>query len=389
MQYMKSLFYISLFTILLCLGSCTDNEEVSEAVKTRAAEFDVEFYQNTDDKTTDDSDNNTSGLNGVLDDYFIDGKSIIIISQRGTSLSIDFNDYKIDSEGNQTENENLYKYVYYSNPSAKWENLYNFQPSGNHALDWDYIGQDRLNGEYALGALYYPIGYKVYNSVEADQSIYDNLLRSNILGAWHRTNTLKTRLRFRFFHLMEAIRVTLLIPAWDSKDNSGFGTDAAKSATLLSVIKEFDIDWSLDNSSETPPNAQYTRNGVEPCDIRMFLESVDNEVKTIKLSEQTPSFPEEKENVRKATFVVLFPPQQPASNGPAMRFILKTMGGQEKSYVWNTNNMYDNTLSSEGGRVNNLILYLPRKDHNAILIKAHILDWIEAESQFTVVPDDI
>ena len=365
--------------MLLWLVGCTDRGEGLESIQTKAVEFDVQFDREPSDASE----------KSVLDDYFIEGRSIILISQRGTSLSIDFNDYKTDGEGNQVPNENLYKYVYYSNPSAGWDNnYYNFQPAGNRALDWAYIEKDRLNGEYALGALYYPVEYNVYNSVEADQSDYDNFLRSNVLGAWHRTNESKTRLRFRFNHLMEAIRVTLLIPDWNPDDNSGFGDNAAESGTLLGVIREFDIDWPLDNSTEFPPNAQYIRrDGVEPCDISMYLESVDNEVKSVNFQEITPSFPDLEEKVRKATFVVLFPPQQPAST--AMRFVLKTMGGMEKNYVWNTGEIYDNTLLSEGGRVNNLTLYLPRKGHNALLIKAHIMDWVDAESEFTVIPDEM
>lgn len=378
---MKGLFrylYIFIAASLLWLDGCINSKDApEEPLQTGAVEFDVEIGQNSD----------PAADNGVLDDYFIEGRSVIIISQRGESLSINFNDYTTDSEGNDIPNENLYKYVYYSNPSADWYNYYNFQPYGNRALDWAYMERNSLNGEYALGALYYPVGYNVYNSVEQDQSSYENILRSNILGAWHRTHETKSRLRFAFYHLMEAIRVQLLIPDWNPEDNSGFGADAVESAAMLGMIKDFSIDWSLDNSTETSPHAQYLREGAEPCDIKMYLESVDNDVETINLHDITASFPDEEESVRTATLVVLFPPQQPATT--AMRFILKTMGGQEKSYVWNTRDMYDNPLRSEGGMVNNLILYLPRKANNAILIKAHVVDWVEAESQFTVIPDDV
>ena len=381
---MKGLFrYLYIFiAAIFAFAGCSEGSESAGPMQKMAVEFDLNFVG------VAESGEGTS-KNGVLDDYFIDGRSVIIISQRGTSLSINFNDYTIDNEGNQTENENLYKYVYYTNTSADWDNYYNFQPYGNRALDWAYMERNSLNGEYALGALYYPVGYNVYNSVEQDQSSYENLLRSNVLGAWHRTYATKTRLRFAFYHLMEAIRVTLLIPDWNPEDNSGFGADAVESAAMLGMIKDFSIDWSLDNSTETSPHAQYLREGVEPCDIIMYPESVDNDVRRVRYNDITSSFPDDEESVRTATFVVLFPPQQPAINAPAMRFILKTMGGQEKSYVWSTNNMYDNPLRSEGGLVNNLTLYLPRKANNAILIKAHILDWVDADSQFTVIPDDV
>lgn len=374
---MKGLFgYITLFTAALVLAGCSDRHEYREPVQSMSAEFDVSFIDAVDDG---------SPTVNKLNDYFIDGRSVIIISQRGTSLSMTFNDTTLDSNGNEIPNENLYKYVYYTNDAATWEAYSNFQPYDGRALNWDYIMKDRWNGEYALGALYYPVEYNVYNSVEQDQSSDENLKRSNILGAWHRTND-KTRLRFRFFHLMEAMRVTLLIPEWDPADNSGFDEDAAVSGSMLGMIKEFDIGWSADLSSEEFPIAQYIQ-GMEPCDITMNLESVDNTPRKIRYNELSDTFPELEDVVRTATFVVLFPPQQPVTNGPAMRFVLKTLGGTQKSYVWSTNNFYG-SLESWGGYVNNLTLYLPRKASNAILIKGHILEWIEADSQITVIPDE-
>lgn len=376
---MKSLFkYIFLFIALLFwLTGCGDGDGVGtpDSFYTRADDIEVELPNNTSD-------------NGVLDDYFIEGKSVILISQSGNSLSINFNESTVNGEGNETPNENLYKYVYYSNPSANWEQLYDFQPYGDRALNWALMEKEALSGEYALGALYYPVEYNVYNSVEQDQSSYENLLRSNVLGAWYRTHETKSRLRFAFFPLMEAIRVTLLIPDWDPTDNSGFGENAVESATMLGMIKDFNIEWNLNNSTEAPPVVQYIRDGVEPCDIIMYPESVDNNVQKVRYDDITSSFPDEEEIVRTATFVVLFPPQQPATT--AMRFILKTMGGMAKSYVWNTSNRYgDKGLESNGGLVNNLTLYLPRKGNDAILIKARILDWVDAESEFTVIPDDL
>ena len=367
---------IAAFLGLVGLAGCERGAEVPEPLPAGTPEIEVTFSRATGDDAPD---------NGVLDDYFMDGRSVILISQRGDHISIDFNDYKTDSEGNTVENENLYKYVYYTNSSADWGNFFNFQPYGNRALDWAKMKENRLNGEYTLGALYYPVEYNIYNSVEADQSRYENVLRSNVLGAWHRTYQDQDRLRFRFWHLLAAFRVTLLIPDWDPEDNSGFGADAAEEAYLLNVRKDFTIDWPM-ASTEASPNAQYVEDS-DPCDIRMYLESVDNDV--ISVGDITTSFPDvADERVRTATFVVLFPPQMLAS--PSMRFVLKTMGGMEKRYVWDAKTqIVDGTLKTDGGKIDNLILYLHRFDNNAILIKAHIMDWIDAESQFTVVPDDM
>ena len=375
---MKGLFkHISLFAAaLFAFAGCSDDREALEPMQKMAAEFDLSFVAQTDEEGNVD--------HGVLEEYFIDGRSVIIISQRANALSLNFNETTTDAEGNEIRNDNLYKYVYYNNPAANWEEYANFQPYGDRALDWEYIGNYGFGGEFSLAALYYPVGYNIYNMVEQDQSSDDNIRRSNVLGAWHKTNVYQDRLKFAFYHIMEAIKVTLLIPVWKAEDNSGFGADAVKRGELLNIANEFDVTWGANLSTEQSPAAEAKG---EPCDIIMHLESVENEPRKIRYNDSTGSFPEDEDEVRTATFVVLFPPQQVGLNGPAMRFVLQTMGEQEKSYVWNTRDM-ENSISSEGGIVHNLILYLPRKASNAILIKSYILDWIEADSQFTVIPDD-
>lgn len=375
-----AIYLYALLTTLLALTGCA-TEDVpgpTGSAESSPVVFDVEFATRAGENVKD----------SPLYDYFIDGRSVIMISQRSNNMSINFNPYTETTENDQTvtvPNKNLYKYVYYTNPSADWEAGFNFQPLNNSsALDWDLIASNGpLNSDYALGALFYPVDYEVFNAVQSDQSSYDDLLRSNVLGAWHRTNELKSRLRFRFFHLMSAARVTILIPDWDPADNSGFGENAAQSAYMLKMKREFSIDWPIQNTEESP--VPQILSDAEPTDIKMYLESVSNEVETVNLSSINSSFPDQEERIRRATFVILFPPQQPTTEGPAMRFFLNTMGGAEKRYVWYSNDFsesfYRNTII-------NLILYLPRTENNAILIKSYIVPWTEAESEFNVYPDD-
>lgn len=373
-HYLKDIL-IAVTLLVFVSASCRNaaDEPHPERQKSPALEIEIESLA--------DNTQSTSPIN----DYFIDGRSIILISQRGDHMSIDFNDYDVspDDPSELVPNTNLYKYVYYSNPEADWNKGFNFMPYGDYELNWTEIEKNPLNGEYSLGALYYPVGYEVYNSIQTDQTTAENLRRSNVLGAWHRTNTPHDRLRFRFYHLMAAVRVTLLIPDWDPSDNSGFGENAASSASMLKVKKDFTIDWPI-ASSEEAPVPQVPENA-DIYDIGMYHEAVSNTVERVNLRELSASLPDLTENVRTSTFVMLLPPQQPTNDGPAMRFTLFTMGGSDRTYVWYAGG---SNLTLTRGSISHLILYIPRSENNAILIKSYIEDWIQADSEFAVIPDN-
>ena len=375
---MGSIKYIlpSLILLLVLSGCVSEEAALDVSQSSSEVKFDLQFEtRGIDDELFSES----------LEDYFVEGRSTLLISQRGNNLNLSFDD-EILQDGEMVENHNLYKYTWYSNPAANWEEGYNFQPLGDKALDWDEIATQPFGSGFAFGALYYPVEYRVNNTVETDQRNYNDLLRSNPLGAWHITNQPKSRLRFRLNHLMAAIRVTLLIPDWNPADNSGFGEDAAQDAQLLSVMKDFNIDWQLASSEE--PVVATSPNDGDRFDIHMYLESVSNEVETLNLSEMSPHLPDIEETVRRATFTVLFPSQQLDSYNPIMRFTMKTMGGSEKNYLLYPGDLEKQNLSLLGGSITNFFLYLPRRSLNAIVIKAHIVDWTDADSEFTVIPEN-
>ena len=369
----------SLFTVLLGC-SAAEEEQPSVPVPEGDRIFDVEFETRAGEDGNDD----------LLNAQFINGQSVILISQRGENLSLDFEDYMTDPDNPSLviPNTNLYKYVYYTNPSADWAQGFDFQPVGEHALDWDAIEKaGKLNSDYSLGALFYPVQYEVHNYVDTDQSILNNLLRSNIQAAWHKTNSLRSRLRFKFYHMMAAVRVTLLVPVWRPEDNSGFGEDAVQSASMLSVQPNFSIDWPLELKTEDFPLPQLST--TDPLsDIKMYLESASNEVKTVNLHDLNPGFPNEEDSYREATFLMLLPPQNPASAGPAMRFILNSISGTERRYIWYSSDLVGSSaITFARNSLTHLTLYVPRAENSAILVKSYIVPWTEAESQFSVVPD--
>lgn len=377
---MKHLGYYIYLVIpaFLWLAGC-QKDEVMPASSAPSSDFDIEF----DTRATGNPNENDPLL-----DYFIDGRSVILISQQGDHLSLNFEDYTIsDTDPSvSTPNKNLYRYVYYTNPSADWDQGFDFQPYGDYALDWEYMRNNRYGGEYALGALYYPGGVVVNNEVQTDQTTYENLTASNILGAYHKTQDYHSRLRFKFYHLMSAIRVTLLIPVWNPDDNTGFGENSAQSAEMLNIKKAFSIKFNL-GSSEEPPVPELTDDPYT-YDIQMYLESVSNTVEEITLSDLHSGMPEETDKFRRATFLVIFPPQEASIQGPAMRFHLTSMGGTPRNFVWYNNDLINSSISNARGSLHNLLLYLPRTDNAAILINSEIINWIPAESEFSVVPEN-
>ena len=377
--------YILFLPFLSLIGCVSDKGQEPDPDYDSRIPFEMEIVSRAGEDAADLADS-------PLFDYFVDGRSIILISQRGEHISLNFNEM-VPSATDPSEmvpNTNLYKYVYYTNPDATWEQGFNFQPYGDRALDWEQMRDNTMNGAYDLGALFYPIGYEVDNAVQEDQSTYDNLLRSNVMAAWHITNTYHDRLRFRFYHLMTALRVTLLIPVWNPEDNTGFGENAADAAYTLNVQKDFDINWNFGTSEEPPsPTLPDTP---ERYTIKMYPESVSNDVEEIDLSELSPYFSEYGiEKVRRATFSVLFPPQQTTEGMAFMRFVLTTMGGTEKSYLWygtKDDTEEGASLNMARSHLGNLVLFLPRYANNAVLVRSNIWPWTEADSEFTVIPED-
>ena len=213
------------------------------------------------------------GGEDIIDSEFTWGESMLYISQRTRYY-------------NPFESPNVtYQYVYYDNPNANWNEGFNFQPyvapddNGDeinpNALNWETVGRNGSVGNgFALYAMYYPDQKNGTRTVAVDQSSLDSLKRSDILGAYHSTSALYSRVRFKLYHLMVYFKINLYVPVfgetwatdiadgqYKSQGFSGYTAASIIDAIVKNVCPRFTVDWAASISSDTSPSV-----GLNPSD---------------------------------------------------------------------------------------------------------------------------
>lgn len=292
--------------------------------------------------------------------------------------------------------KNFYSYKRNDVDDATWDNGFNFEPLPDFPpIEW---GQIRKRGpvgnSYNLIALYFPYDNTTRLGVEEDQSSLENLLKSDVLGAFHSTSILFSRLRFRLFHLMTYVRVTLYVPVYDSGDNSGFLEDAFKGAWVLDVLNDFRIEYRAGITSDTRGpviTAISSRADNKGVDVAMYAPQANAPVKTnIKVSDyfdDGTGQTDRTDEVYAYTFHALIPFPDTRYNSTEtnkvdfLKFSFDTPGGNTKSFYFNDTQRYisdshtGSVLSLNQGAIQDLFLYVPRGSNGTIYVKANVSDW--------------
>lgn len=297
--------------------------------------------------------------------------------------------------------KNLYPYVRNDINDATWDEGFNFKPLiETEPLEWGHIRRrGPVGNSYNLIALYYPYDNTTRFGVETDQSSLENLLKSDVLGAFHSTSTLFSRLRFRLFHLMTYIRVTLYVPVYNTDDNSGFLADAFTGAWVLDVLNDFRIEYRAGITSDTrgPVITAIADNDEgKGVDVSMYCPTPKSPVKTsVRVSDYYDDGTNEKDRTDEVyayTFHALIPFPDTRYNSTEsakidfLKFSFATPGGNIKSYYFNDTQRYisDNhvgsVLSLKQGAIQDLYLYLPRGGNGTIYVKANVSDWNNSSS---------
>ena len=212
----------------------------------------------------------------IVDVEFTPGQSILYVSQRTKN-------YHPFEQGIET-----YHYVYYNNPNADWNEGFNFHPridtgtsvetENPNALNWETVGRNGSVGNgFALYAMYYP-SQEPTQQVATDQSTLEALKSSDILGAYHSTSALYSRVRFKLHHLMVYFKVNLYVPVlcetWLKGENQGFSGYTAESlieALVKNACPDFELDWAASISSDASPSVSLPSNYAENLkDIPMY-----------------------------------------------------------------------------------------------------------------------
>lgn len=332
--------------------------------------------------------------------------SLLYFSQKGpNALNPNFT--------NPSESGNPYQYIYQYYPNdATWAEGYNFKvyndPSQSETrLGFDWVEALNIGPDgniFKFFAFHFPVDNRIRWNVETDQtggneSPYDtdNFLKSDILGAYHATSAPFTRMRFRLFHLMTYLRVTIYVPVFNgSADDytdqsfSGFLPEALQGGYVLNAYTNFNIDWAAARSSDTDAPLVILDDKSTKNNIKMYRHEGNDEISYINVREfytgQVDGLDENNvDEVRTYDFSVLFPTQTFGDN--FLCFALQSPGGDTKYYYFSGSQVLPNQESSYGltqGTLQQLYLYLPRKTNQTILVGAKIIPWESAVTDMTV-----
>ena len=347
----------------------------------------------------------------LLEDGFNLG-DILYMSQVGATVNPDF---RLNNDEENFVNENLYHYVYEERTNQvtpSWTEGYNFFANEKKDLiDWQQI---RNNGPFGNGFALYAMFFPKVKGLEKnmprffvahDQTELDSLRISNIMGAYHSTSSLNTRLRFWLYHLTSYIRVTVYIPVLKTEVNpntgknvtSGFEGNAMQKgeAKILGVNPRMSIEWrdvalatdgSPSATAYTPPAG--SDETVESIDIPLYWHDFVDEngnllsqppiIKDLPINTFYPG-DNGTDEVYKYEFSVLIPQQGWSKEQNFLRFKLKTYTNTIKTYVFNDSQFVTSQDAQfNSGQLYHIYLYLPRRDGEAVLVGATVDPWIDA-----------
>ena len=286
----KYFIYLSLFLVvaMLFFPACSDDSDNPGGINNGGKDGIIDKLCVMLTTRSDDDDSDQPGNDPGSDETFdpeelspfslsFDNTSTIFVSQQTTAIPAFQND------------EVTYAYNYIpGSGNANWDDGYNFAPSEqDDPLEWFKISNGgSYNGGYSLYALYFPIDNEIRQnitddgqirySVMKDQRDLKDLERSDILGAFHSTDNLFTRLRFKLFHLMTYVRIRLFVPVYDPETKTGYYDNKLKYAELSNVTPEFAVEWSALITTESAPRI-VALNGEDEIFMYQHPAPLDNE----------------------------------------------------------------------------------------------------------------
>lgn len=375
-----SKYYIFILLLILTVGCSTSDADFEQEQLLPGLYVAANMPLSAEGVELDDEDESL-----IIDSF--DSNSILYFSQLGTTATPNFEDL--------TENAYpyCYQYQYSPDPTATWESGYNFKhlPQTN-PFDWNSVPElGSVGNAFSFFAMYFPGDNQVKWAVETDQSKKENFIMSDIMGAYHATSALYTRMRFNLFHLMVYLKVTVYVPTFKDSDNnnnfnySGFEAGALSDAYVLNANTAFDIDWLAVRSSDKM--APLTQSKVPKANIRMYAHAVSNEIEDINVRDFYAGGNIDTDQVRSYTFSVIFPSQAFGDN--FLCFALKDIDNTTRYFYFSGSQIIGDggNYSLSQGTLQELFLYLPRNSNETILVGANILPWKDSVTDMTVSKD--
>ena len=379
------LFLISTLTIV----SCVDHGDLEPDDNGSVSQITVVCSDPIQSRSTTEY---PGDVDPIIINSFTDDESLLYISQLGASENPNFTNLTAE------EGSLCYVYKYYENEESNWNKEYNFKVSeetGN-VINWRRVRQlGSVGNAFSFYSFFFPVKNKVTFEVQADQTDEDDFMMSDIMGAYHATSALNSRLRFRLYHLMVYLKVTLYVPVYESEANdgseyhySGYDEGSLLGAFLLDANTEFNVEWRANRSSDT--DAPLTNAYGNKHNIQMYQHPDDDNIYTLEnVKEYYPTYNgEDTDDVRAYNFSVLFPAQTFGNN--FLCFVLKDHEGNNRYFYFSGNQVVGDSgnYNLTQGTLQQLYLYLPRKTNETILIGAKILPWSNGVTDMTVTKDE-
>lgn len=389
------------FILLVVLGSCTLNGDEDPILNEENNEGLVFVAREGMRRAPgiEDGDTATDNSAPIVINQFKAG-DLLYFSQMPQGDNPNFED--------MSEGITNYLYVYKYNPGgeATWADGYNFNVNtGRLGFNWDNVIAVGPNGNvFKFFGFHFPIDQEPIWRVQTDQTGgegdeygRDNFMKSDILGAYHATSAIYTRMRFRLFHLMTYLMVKIYVPVfegtsadYDNQSYSGFNEGALLGAYVLNALTDFKIEWAASKSSDSEAPLVQADESKNRQNIKMYRHDIDEStISEIDVSPyyggQVDGIQDNKDRVRTYQFSVLFPTQTFPND--FLCFALTTPGGDIKYYYFKAEQIIGAEGTSFGltqGTLQELILYLPRKTNQTVLVGAKILPWKNAETDMTV-----
>lgn len=387
-----------------------DKDDSDSYVKSIAA-----FIATRTDEDDDNSGENSDDSNGIkLEDLIpyslkFNNTTVLQLSQKGRSTT-------------PFVTEKIYNYEFidsYVEQPDDWDNeaSYNFVPQqGSEPLEWNTIAATgSADGTFQLYCMYFPVLNKIMQYtdedsgaityyVPSDQSTRDSLMRADILGAYHTSKEVFSRLRFKLYHLMTYLRIRLYVPEYDPELHTGYGDNALEKAVLTNVNPNFGMEWSAIRNTEQPPLILPLSGESE---IIMYEHEIpengERPKAEIPYQQYLPSqlwdqgLPGEVDKVRVYDFSVIIPKQKDVDGTSFtktnfLNFYLRTISGSPVRYYFNQElfaNSNESSLELNQGNFQYLELYLPRVGNYVVYVGATVKPWNQMETEIFLKPDEI
>ena len=348
--------------------------------------------------------------------------------------TVTFDENTIIQMSQQTENQSafqdpgsIYRYRSVKGAVASWDDeySYNFKAYNQEKpLEWRQIGDGgSYNGGFALYAMYFPReenprqnsdSGSIHYFVMDDQRELDNLWKSDIMGAYHSTPDLQSRIKFKLHHLMIYLRIRLYVPLFDEKTNTGFREGALQYATIDNVTPEFSVDWRINRKSDDQGPALTALDG--DGSIIMYQHPIpdgetEHPVTKVEYKKYLwdtmgdQGLTTDWDDVRVYDFSVIIPVQKGMINDDGktgtftetdfLNFYFRTNSGADARYYFNQaykgpDDQWDeNRLELNQGNFQYIELYVPRVGKQLIYMGGKVEPWDQFGTRMLLETDDL